>query len=365
MSSRYFASAGIAILLCLLIAAETCRACSGSNDCRNGGTCNSGSCTCLSIFTGATCEEFKLKGSISDVEANLEAVETTVFNLAKDEIKKAGNEGLSAAKAKLGEVEKHICGLLGEAVYEARDCKQLHDQEGDLPSGYYSLRSSGEGLRRVYCKMEGKYGGGWTRVGRIHPETHKDCPLQMEYIEVEGKAMCTRPARNNFLEPGVSGFLAPDYIPYTEISGYVKAYRQGTVDAFRDSAGKTDKQCFADGITITAGYLDTHVFTYAVGLPPVVNNMGRCPCHGGTAPPEFVGRNYTCTAMRSGNPGWQMSDHLWEDSTLCPGDDSGAWFKVAAPPGFGIERGNPIRVTPCTDEAVERIGIDDAEIYVR
>ena len=76
---------------------------------------------CFWLSTTGLCyhSAVKLKGSISDVEANLEAVETTVFNLAKDEIKKAGNEGLSAAKAKLGEVEKHICGLVSQIIWHS------------------------------------------------------------------------------------------------------------------------------------------------------------------------------------------------------------------------------------------------------
>ena len=127
---------------------------------------------------------------------------------------------------------------------------------------------------------------------------------------------------------------------------------------------------YADGLLVTRGTAQHHVWTFAVGGSKVYNYLYfNCPCalYPGRSAPSLVGENYFC---ESGNVGstehyqWYLDDPLW-DSQGCPAGSTccnrgGPWFSTSA----DQEVNDDIEVRICFGDSSDNIGLQQLEIYI-
>ena len=119
---------------------------------------------------------------------------------------------------------------------------------------------------------------------------------------------------------------------YNRVCGRVIGYQFGHTDAFHSSG--TVNQPYVDGISITHGNPQSHIWTLAAGLSENDESGSGCPCEGGPSAPPFVGGNYYCESGYNGTGqplGLLTSDPLW-DGAGCESEGSccraAPWFIV-------------------------------------
>ena len=116
---------------------------------------------------------------------------------------------------------------------------------------------------------------------------------------------------------------------YNKICGQVRGYQKGSTDVFHSSikGGKYIDNVYADGISITFGSPQKHVWTYAAGISDDGHYPNwNCPCahYPGPDPPNFVSDHYYC---ESGNgscfntDSYYTGDVLW-DGKQCVGSNN-------------------------------------------
>ncbi|CAE8601997.1 unnamed protein product, partial [Polarella glacialis] len=151
--------------------------------------------------------------------------------------------------------------------------------------------------------------GGPIRVVDIDPTNTGTCPGPFSLATgIGGEQLCVRSAfpSSSLAATGtaaafVSAGNSKGLRRYVRITGSVKAYQKGSMDAFavdfRDSSS-LESSDYVDGMSITVGHPRTHVFTLAVGASYDTNlgTSGMCPCGagtqslacGGSAAPSFL-----------------------------------------------------------------------------
>jgi len=272
------------------------------------------------------------------------------------------------------EVSKEFTQLLQcAAIYDS--CKELHECNPALPSGYYNIRTP-QGAERVFCEMNtrncGNITGGWMRAAYIDmTDVNNTCPQGLIESIHSSKRMCTRSNAN----AGCSSVTFPSHkLPYTKVCGRARGYQFRSTDGFATYTvhGTSLNSYYLDGLSITYGSPRNHIWSFAAGISKD-RNLGpsNCPCAAtrqGASVPPFVGRNYFC---ESGNTGpqeaqWYLDDPLWDSqgcasgSTCC--NRGGPWFTTT----LGQEVRDDTEVRVCSNEikSHEDIGLDQLEILV-
>ena len=259
-------------------------------------------------------------------------------------------------------------------------CKELYQCNPATPSGYYNITTP-QGVERVYCQMDitncGNITGGWTRVAFIDmADPGNICPPELKFVSESNVRMCKSRAYSvNLCE---SIHYPVHGIAYKNICGRAKGYQFGRGLAFYPYAqrgGRTVTSRYADGLLITRGRAQHHIWTFAAGASKYTNYPTyNCPCalHPGPSAPSFVGENYFC---ESGNNigawehyRWYLVDPLW-DSGGCPTDRGstccnrgGPWFSTST----DQEVNDDIEVRICFDRPSiwDDLGLEQLEIYI-
>jgi len=95
-----------------------------------------------------------------------------------------------------------------------------------------------------------------------------------------------------------------------------RGYQKGGVDRFSNLIVSMQKGINADGLSITIGNPQQHVWTYAVGLCEAesIFTGGNCPCTGnaGTAAHPFIGNHYYCESGGIEFDTIFTNDPLWD-----------------------------------------------------
>ena len=187
-------------------------------------------------------------------------------------------------------------------------CKELHQCNPALPSGYYNIVTP-QGVERVYCEMNttncGNITGGWMRTAYIDmTDPRNTCPENLTYTVQSSTHMC----RSSHTSAGCTSVTFPTHMtPYTKVCGRARGYQFYSPDGF-DHGGRNIESNYVDGLSVTHGRPRNHIWTFAAGLSKDYNYPNwNCPCaspYPGLAAPPFVGEEYFC---ESGNPGTYTS----------------------------------------------------------
>lgn len=161
--------------------------------------------------------------------------------------------------------------------------------------------------------------GGWLQVIHVDVSMGDNCPNGWNKATLSNISFCQRPQqrlgcyRTNISTVGLE---------YKSICGKARGYQQGSTLGFYTShLNKALNTQYVDGISITAGNLYQHIWTYAAGLTEngTTNADFNCPCatRVGQAPPSYVGMNYYC---ESGTIDQFMSAMVYLNDTLWDGE---------------------------------------------
>ena len=191
-------------------------------------------------------------------------------------------------------------------------CKQIQEQQPNSPSGYYILVGP-NGTFSAYCNMGTLCGsgGGWTRLAYLDmSDATQNCPSGFRLHQSRGVRACGRTTNGGGC---VSVKFPSNGISYSQICGRVTGYQYGTIDAVN-----TAVVTGAEGVTISRGPSQQHVWTLMAGYSESRASSGSCPCITGSrvSVPAYIGNNYFC---ESGNPKnsrpsriLYTSDPLWD-----------------------------------------------------
>ena len=255
----------------------------------------------------------------------------------------------------------------------ATSCRELHQCNPALPSGYYNITTP-QGAERVYCDMNttncGNITGGWMRAAYIDmTDPGNTCPESLTFTVQSSTRMC----RSSHTTAGCTSVTFPAHnLSYTKVCGRAHGYQYASPNGFYNFQyhGQTIEGYYVDGISVTHGSPRNHIWTFAAGLSKDYNYLSsNCPCvssYSSRAAPSFVGENYFC---ESGNSGlyelqWYLDDPLWDSqgcasgSTCC--DRGGPWFTTTLLEATSDD----IEVRLCTSYDSEDIGVEQLEIYI-
>ena len=269
---------------------------------------------------------------------------------------------------------QNCCNLLCELA--TTSCKELHQCNPALPSGYYNITTP-LGVERVYCKMNtsncGDVIGGWMRAAYIDmTNENSTCPQGLTYTVVDSTRMCSRSHTDKC---SCSSLTFPTHgVPYTKVCGRARGYHYKNTPAFYNyhyQSQTTLDSAYVSGLSVTYGSPRSHIWTFVSGESKDYNYCCNCPCaspYPGVAAPQFVGENIFCESGNSGprDDHWYLDDPLWDSqgcasgSTCC--DRGGPWFTTT----LSQEVSDDIEVRMCSYNSLlyENLGVDELEIYI-
>ena len=217
--------------------------------------------------------------------------------------------------------------------------------------------------------------GEWHRIAFFNmTDPLQQCPSAWREYNTSGVRACGRPFAT---EGSCAGTQYSATHQYSRVCGRVIGYQVASPDGFAsvESHDQNMEQMHIDGVSITHGVSDHHIWSYIAGVTETssLHTKSNCPCstEQGMGPASFIGENYYC---ESGNPtdNWINNqffdeDRLWDgqqcEDTCCTGTNSPPWFSVqlTAPTTDNIE------VHICGDEFTdnEDTPIELLEIYVQ
>ena len=251
-------------------------------------------------------------------------------------------------------------------------------------SGYYQIQTANGSLEQVYCDMEGANcggEGGWTRVFRLDmTDPSSQCPTGFSLTTQGGVRFCTR----SNTAAGCTGINTDNYgHDYTQVCGFVRGYAYYTPNAFGEIGSRSSSEPlsanYVDGVSITYGTPQNHLWTYAAGLTEDGESTSiylACPCNTdgvNSTVPSYIGSDYYCesgaldeTAL---SQQWYTDDPLW-DGMQCGGDEGPCCISPTLP-WFNRNMLSPtnddILMRVCLSQPAddENIGLERVEIYVK
>ena len=192
--------------------------------------------------------------------------------------------------------------------------------------------------------------GEWTEVANIDmTNSSQSCPSPWTEVNTPSR-LCTSSSCRNAAVFTVSS-------PYSRVCGRVLGDATNTPDAFAVHTGGT----YLDGVSITYGHSPRHhIWSLAAGHDNSVHGYFRCPCatdnrNNAPLPPSFVGENYFCATVTTG----QHTENIWDGrscSGLCCHFHSPPWFNVTLP----ASTSDNLEVRICLDSPGS-----DERLYVR
>uniref|UniRef100_A0A1X7T5D5 Uncharacterized protein n=1 Tax=Amphimedon queenslandica TaxID=400682 RepID=A0A1X7T5D5_AMPQE len=154
-------------------------------------------------------------------------------------------------------------------------------------------------------------GKGWTRLAYLDmSNATQNCPSGFRLYQSGGVRAC---GRNGNSGGCVSVHFPSNGISYSQICGRVTGYVFGSINALF-----TDVVTNAEGVTISHGPSQQHVWTLIAGHSESTNSSYSCPCNTGSSVsvPASIGNNYFCESGNpySSNPSQILytSDPLWD-----------------------------------------------------
>ena len=266
----------------------------------------------------------------------------------------------------------------------AASCLAVFRCNAQLPSKYYWIRSSDGSTVQVYCDMtrecscNGTTFGGWSRVAYLDMrDPTQQCPPAWREI-TDPVRTCGRTNESIQTPLGVGGCSSASFssygISYSSVCGRIVAYQLGVPDQFLPHSLHNLEDPYVDGIIISRGTEQQHVWTFAVGISE--DDVGGCNCSDGnttyTFGPPFVGEDYFC---ESGSKILNFAYIFYQDDPLWDGKDCGGIESECCefnnPPYFCKSFPEPttddIEVTICGDQPLvdEDTPIQLMEIYVQ
>ena len=152
-------------------------------------------------------------------------------------------------------------------------CKDILTNYPATPSGYYSIQPPGASIAvEVYCDMENERCGskGWTRVANVDiSNVTKSCPGDLTFISSPIQTCGGLPtagcASANFSTHGIS---------YSQVCGRLRGYQVGTTNAFGPYVNEPKPDLVIDGVLISHGKAQKHIWAYASGYEQVFIDRG-------------------------------------------------------------------------------------------
>ena len=265
----------------------------------------------------------------------------------------------------------------------ADSCLQISKCNSHLPSNYYWITNNGTTVQ-VYCDMtrecscNGTTFGGWSRVAYLDMrDPTQQCPPAWREI-TDPVRTCGRTNESIPTPLGAGGCSSVSFssygISYSSVCGRIVAYQLGAPDQFLPHSLHNLEDPYVDGIIISRGTEQQHVWTFAVGISE--DDVGGCNCSDGnttyTFGPPFVGEDYFC---ESGSKILNFAYIFYQDDPLWDGKDCGGIESECCefnnPPYFCKSFPEPttddIEVTICGDQPLldEDTPIQLMEIYVQ
>ena len=251
-----------------------------------------------------------------------------------------------------------------------------HTETRDKP-GYYMLTNS----QWVYCNMTAinetvivptcaGIEGGWVQVVRVDVSMGDDCPNEWNKIMLNNVSFCQQPWES-------FGCYRTDVstkgLQYKRVCGKARGYQQGSTLGFYISRHSIPLNAhYVDGVSITAGNLHRHIWTYAAGLTETDNRGYSCPCAStaGQVPPSFVGLNYYCESgavNQFRNNIVYLNDPLWDgegctSGNCCNASDLQPWFYRHL--NDKVIQDN-IEVRLCSTSSSAATLVDQLELYIQ
>ena len=264
-----------------------------------------------------------------------------LFDLVQDGIAHFSN--YYWLQAPNGEVNEVYCNRdTGEAEYSS--CSQVY--ELGLPSGEYTIRSSGGSPVTVYCDMDRvECGGGvWTRVASYdYSDPNTSCPGDWEQITTPIRG-CIDDTPNSFCKSAV---FSTGGLQFSQVCGRVLAIQYRSPSAFNNvhsSPPRTIDDHYVDGVSITYGNPRAHIWSFAAYPSGTYSGPYHlCPCSQPSlnvpATPSFIGDNYFCDTGNSGDccPVEYFPDDPLFDGQGCEGEstccsfNNPPWFSTSLP----------------------------------
>ena len=224
-----------------------------------------------------------------------------------------------------------FCGM----NYTGSSCENIYinNPETRVKSGYYRINNS----HWTYCNMtaiaaNGDFittcagvGGGWRRIANIDISAGDNCPSGWTKDTYSDNSFC----RKSFDGSGCSSAtFTTSGITYQKVCGKARGYQKGHPNGGGAFNSLTLDGYYANGLSITYGSPQQHIWTYANGDYDSISIGSSCPCDNfGSALliPSFVGNNYYCESGREDtdiHAAYHFDDPLWDrsgciDSNCC------------------------------------------------
>ena len=251
-------------------------------------------------------------------------------------------------------------------------CKHILTDYPATPSGYYLIQPPGASAVQVYCDMENERCGskGWTRVAHVDVSNDKSCPGDLTFISSPIQS-CGGPttagcASANFSTHGIS---------YSQVCGRLRGYQVGNPGAFGPYVNDQPSGIVVDGILISHGEGQKHIWAYACGVTKAMVRYSNvyCPCtdpkYNGTVPP-FIGNDYYCDSGVESRvePGKFYTTPLWTGEgctppNFCCSQSGMPWFCKTLP----VPTTDYIEIRNCHNQpgSKEDTPLDLIELYIR
>ena len=219
-------------------------------------------------------------------------------------------------------------------------------------------------------------GPGWRKVAFINmTDPDQNCPQGLNLTNYSIRSC----GRAHISSDDCSSVTFPvDGPQYSHVCGRATAYRWGRNFAFlRYNPNVASNGAYVDGLSLTHGTLQTHIWTFASGMFSGTNSDNhpniRCPCDPGNTfgSPPFVGNDYFCDSVATVNS-WLEQLQFFSDNALWDGQDLlNPCYGLNNPPWFNKTLSEPttddIELRMCFFEPpyASNVGLELLEVYVQ
>ena len=200
-------------------------------------------------------------------------------------------------------------------------CSEILSTYPTATSGYYNLAINENTTATVYCDMDLDCNGerGWMRVAYLDmTNPNEQCPPGFRLYEENGVRACGRQSFGC-----QAAYYSTFSVTYTRVCGRVIGYQKGTTNAFHSPIMSVHVG-YVDGVSITAGEVRQHIWTFAAAKQGNGTGTSECPCaedsDGIVEQQDFVGTDYFC---ESGSQGQANAATLYTDDPLWDGKQCG------------------------------------------